>query len=146
MSDDNASNAIKIAVGLVVTLLLISFIVVAVTSALKIGNNAMSQVSTTASNMTEQKYTQYDGDLVTGDQVIGIVKSFAQDHISIIVDGSGTYNWSEGDLQSPASDKIASAQIKGDSHYISPTAYYTGEIIRDEATDAIIALKFTRMS
>ena len=144
--ENHTSDAIKIVVGIIVGLAIISFVVVAVTQALKLGNKGLTRTTNLSTTIDEQQYTQYDGEVVLGDQVIGIIKAFANDTVAIIVDngnGEVVYNW-KADLSGKSDASIANAETKGNSAYINPSTKFVGSIVRSDTTDAITAIKFTK--
>ncbi len=89
MGNDNASGALKFAVGLVVTMILIGIIVVAFTFGRTHANNAISSTSKDISSIEESRYTMYDGVTVTGAEVLNLIKKFEADNIAVSVTTAG---------------------------------------------------------
>jgi hypothetical protein len=146
---EHSSNALNIVVGIIIGVTIITFVIGAVAIALKIGNNGVSETTNMATTMNEQKYTQYDGMTITGDQVVGVIKTFANDHICIVVNngkGEQEDNWTSSDLTKAVDDnsgKLAEAQTKGKEKYIVPSTMYIGKIEKDSSTGEIIKIIFT---
>lgn len=89
--------------------------------------------------MDESQYTDYDGAVVSGTQVVSFIKVHAQDQICVIVNnGHSTTNYvySSTDLTDKTGvGNVAQAQNKANlsTVYINPNSKYLGSIIRDAA-------------
>lgn len=144
--EQHGSNALNIVVSIIIGLSIITFVIGAVAIALKVGNKGLSKTTEISSNLDESSYTQYDGEIVTGDQVVGIIKTLANDTICVAVsNGNSTTNYIYNpDLQSKATAKIADAQMTSKlATYINPTSKFLGAVVRDTNTQAITQLTFT---
>lgn len=148
----NTDSMIRTIGGVVIALLFIGglFTVWGFTSGFfdKAGNK-MSQVSTT---MDESQYTEYDGAIVSGTQVVSFIKAHANDEICVTVNNghsTTTYIYSSTDLTSKSGvGAVAAAQNKANlsTVYINPNSKYLGEVVRDsvDATNGtIVGLNFT---
>jgi hypothetical protein len=106
----------------------------------------MSQTSTIA-QMGEAEYTQYDAAVVTGAEVINVIKLHQDDKIFVKVHNgvADKYYIYTADLSAKSGEDLANARDKGKSqYYINPNSQYTGKIHRDAATDAIIGIEFVK--
>ena len=94
----------------------------------------------------------YDGNVVSGSEVLNAINKFKSDDIAIQVktkaeNESYYYNYSIGEsngskvLKTTGTATIQSARTKGRSNYINPLGRFTGSIIRD-ANDSVIGVKF----
>ena len=108
----------------------------------KVGTK-MSSMSTT---MDESQYTEYDGAIVSGTQVISFIKAHSNDEICVTVNnGHSTTNYiySSTDLTDKTGvGNIAQAQNKANlsTVYINPNSKYLGAVVRDsvDATNGTI--------
>lgn len=167
MGNDNASSALKFAIGLVVTMIFIAIVIVAFTFGRNHANNAISNMSKDTSQLEESRYTQYDGVSVTGAEVLNIIEKFESDNIAISVKTVATTSagksslgpTSTGDkfyikssLTSP--DKLSTtdedalvrdAKDISNAAYINPSAEFYGIVNRDANTGAIQGISFFRI-
>ena len=149
MTDKTIGEVIWIVVGLAVVLIAAGWGVLQVRSNTNSANNVAAEMEQMNESLLETEFTKYDASEVTGSQVINAIKQYEQEKedICIIVNNgrSETEYVKTQDLSSEASAKIKDAKKKSDlSHYISPSAIFLGEVIRDVDTDTIIAIKFTK--
>ncbi len=166
MGNDNASGALKFAVGLVVTMILIGIIIVAFSFARSHANNAISSTSKDVSQIEESRYTMYDGATVTGAEVLNLITKFKDDNIAINVKtaavaksslpataaADGTFYIKDGydasakqsvaDLNSKLRD--AKDPSKGTT-YINPSSDYYGLVMYSADSGAIQGIYFVRV-
>lgn len=111
-------------------------------------NDATEVLTGEADSAIESTYTDYDGDTVTGTEVLSAISKFKNDTIFVAVDnGSGTltYYWRDADLNANETT-LSDAKSKSDlSKYITPSANFLGEVIRDDGTNAIKGITFTKV-
>ena len=160
-----APKAIAAIVGIILTVLLISFIFGIWNQQKTSGNKAMAQVEQISANMEEADITQYDGETVTGSQVLSAIKTLEGKEVSIAViqtpgtapttvqsEGGNTYVYNykadsdkiEAISTADRSKDYTDAKSKTTSAYITPSAKYNGSIVRSENTGAILQLIFQR--
>ena len=159
---ETPTKVITTIVGIIITVLIVSFIFNIWNQQKTSGNKAMAQVEQISANMDEADVTQYDGEIVTGSQVLGAIKTLEGKEVSIVVvqgvgSASYTYNYTaSADTITASADTITAksatdrtndykaAKSKTSSQYITPSARYTGSITRSKATGAITTLTFTK--
>ena len=96
--------------------------------------------------MDEAKYTQYDATVVTGSEVVNVIKLHSNDKIYVDVNIGGTqrnYIYSDATFAAPGAN-LALARDKSDPSYINPNSKFTGSIVRDATTSAIVGIVFTK--
>ena len=167
---ETPTKVITTIVGIIITVLIVSFIFNIWNQQKTSGNKAMAQVEQISANMDEADVTQYDGEIVTGSQVLGAIKTLEGKEVSIAViqgaiestaanpttlqsEGGTTfiYNYTASDEAVTAKDSAtrasnyASAKSKTTSAYITPSANYRGSVIRSSTTNAIQQLIFQRI-
>ena len=164
MGNDNASAALKFAVGLVVTMILIGIIVVAFSFGRKASNDSISSMSKDIASVEESRYTMYDGATVTGAEVLNLIQKFENDNICIsvkvsatsradlssITPGSGIYyikSSATGEKYSTTDEAtlIRNAKDTSNTAYINPSAEFYGVVNRDSSTSAIQGISFYRV-
>lgn len=141
------SEGLRTVFSIVLACLVIGFIFIAWSSVKESGNTAIADTNSMVTQMEEAKYTQYDASVITGSEVINVIKQHATDDIYIGVNtGSGMVNYihADGTLAAPGAD-LANAKDKTNAAYISPNAKFTGKVIRSTTgTDAILGIEFTK--
>ena len=167
MGNDNASAALKFAVGLVVTMILIGIIVVAFSYGRKASNDSISSMSKDIASVEESRYTMYDGVTITGAEVLNLIQKFENDNIFInvttsansrsslsslssITPGSGIYyikSSATGEKYSTTDEAtlIRNAKDTSNTAYINPSAEFYGVVNRDSSTSAIQGISFFRV-
>lgn len=160
---NNASEALKLAIGLVITMVLIAIVVVAFSFGRNQANNAISDMSKDTQAMRDSRVTQYDGLETTGAAVLDIINKFESDNIPICVNtsattlaaasamtancGGTTYIMSGTGTGASRQDKttqqqaLRQAKTVGSATYINPSSNFYGYISYD-ANGAIEALNF----
>ncbi len=165
MGNDNASQTLKFAIGLVITMILIAIIVVAFSFGRSHANSAITNMSKDTSQIEESRYTQYDGTVVTGAEVLNIISKFEMDNFCVMVATAGSHGRRPADADSPESgtaypyikdnwtaatnrdaaaeaEAIRFAKDPGRPEYINPSSSYYGIIKRDTETKAIQGILF----
>ena len=166
---ETPTKVITTIVGIIITVLIVSFIFNIWNQQKTSGNKAMAQVEQISANLDEADITQYDGEVVTGSQVLAAIKALEGKEVSIAVcqntsesaPTAGTpitadttskfvYNYTaSADALTPitTADRntaYQAAKSKLTSQYITPSANYTGYVVRSNSTNAILQLVFIR--
>ncbi len=168
MGNDNASSALKFAIGLVITMIFIGIVIVAFTFGRNHANNAISSMSKDTSQLEEGRYTQYDGAIITGAEVLNVIQRFEADDICIAVDtdkkdkatvmgtgvgdASGAHYIKADFTATTKRDKteqeelIRNAKDVTKNEYINPSAEFYGKVKRSDTTGAIQGINFFRIN
>lgn len=87
---DNAQKAIMIGVGLFITIIIISVVLLITNLGTGIANEAAENVRTTTSTMKQQMILAYDGKTVTKNEVVASWNSYGEPYsdVKITVDGT----------------------------------------------------------
>ena len=118
-------------------------------------NKSIEQTARMTAQIQDTEFTQYENGTVTGSEVLAVIERmesadiwvFCQD-VYFIYDGTYSTGDYTGELRTkqPMADlraHIADAKDKSNSTtYISTSALYSGHVVRDEGTDAIVGLAF----
>lgn len=140
------SEGLRTVFGIVLACLVIGFVFMVWSSVKESGNTALTDTNSMVTQMDEAKYTQYEAATVTGSEVINVIKQHVNDDIYVGVNvGNGMvgYIYSDATLSAAGAD-LTLARDKTSGTYISPNAKFTGEVIRDTTTDAILGIEFTK--
>lgn len=135
-------EAIGIAIGVVLLALVAVFAFHSTNSGIENGNRAIAKTEKISAALDESEYTQYDNVLVTGSQVLQVIKSNTEKGVTISV------KMKTGDAvdyvygASDASDKIKNATTRGNAAYIAPSGQFYGSITRSDSTNEITKLTF----
>lgn len=132
--------------GLIITLLIIGVAFGLVWLAISGIQKQQTKITALSVNAEESTFTQYDGAKIHGDEVLGAIKSLEGNAICVEVNNGKTTTQYlfKPDLTTEAAGKIANATDRSNSAYITPKAWYVGEIVRDSSTDVITTIKFTK--
>jgi hypothetical protein len=174
MGNDNASAALKFAVGLVVTMILVGIIIVAFSFARSHANSAISSTSKDISQIEESRYTMYDGATITGAEVLNLIKKFENENVCVAVDTTlatsavTTVDTSITNSGTPTAGTATTAYIQegfggkkhkqedeasyvrlakdtGSASYINPSSEYYGLVAYSSTSGAIQGLYFKRI-
>lgn len=140
------SEGLRTVFAIVLACLVIGFVFIVWNSVKESGNTALTDTNSMVTQMDEAKYTQYDGAIITGSEVINVIKQHSNDDIYVGVDvGAGLVNYvhSDATLSAPGAD-VSLTRQKTSPTYISPNAKFTGKIVRETTTDAILGVEFTK--
>lgn len=149
---DSISKAIQVVGGIVLTLLLVSLIFSAYSTQQDNANQAITKTNEMNVTLLESDYTQYDGATISGSEVVNVIKRFKDQDIYVGVcvtatSGVGTsfdYYNHDATLGTNNIKDLASAKVKSNANYITPSAQFLGEVKRDDTTGAIVGITFTR--
>lgn len=140
------SEGLRVVFAIVLACLVIGFVFMVWSSVKESGNTALTDTNNMVTQMDESKYTQYDGAIVTGSEVINVIKQHSMDDIYVSVDNGGgavNYIFADRTLTGDGAD-LALARDKTSTSYISPNSKFLGEVDRDDVTNAILGIIFTR--
>jgi len=140
------SEGLRTVFAIVLACLVIGFVFMVWSSVKESGNTALTDTNSMVTQMDEAKYTQYDASIITGSEVINVIKQHSTDDIYIGVDvGAGMVGYVHSDATlASAGANLATARDKTSATYISPNAKFTGSVVRDGTTNAILGLEFKR--
>lgn len=143
MRDESVGKGIQLLGTIIGGILLVGAIIALVTFVITKVNSAKEQMGNEADSALEYQYLQYDGDVVTGSDVLTAITKFKNDTIYICVDNglSTTYYNLDASLQ-PA-NKVSFAKNKTDlNHYINPSTKFEGLVNYDNGV--IVGITFTK--
>ena len=162
---DSGSDAIKIWVTIILALFIAGMLFSVVMIGSKGVNSSTSKIAETATTLSEGEFTSYNGAVVNGDQVLGIISQFANKQCGIYVQTkkNGTAGTSYiGNLSSvnltngtatldatlqtskEVSDKLKDAQDRTNNNFLGSSAKFTGTILRDPDTNVIVGIAFVQ--
>lgn len=161
--EENTSRPLIIAGGLILAMLIIALAFTIYNSSKDTANDAMSQITNLSASMAESQYTQWEGQTVTGSQVVSIIKQFQNDTSGIMVDNNGssatggvtnyglTLTMDSGSVVKGTLSNTASSATVADATnktnagtYITPSAQFFCTVVRDPNTEAIVGLYFMK--
>ncbi len=140
------SEGLRTVFAVVLSCLVIGFTFMMWSSVKEAGNSALTDSNSTIAQMDEAKYTQYDAAVVTGSEVVNVIKLYQNDQIYVGVDtGSGMVNYiySDASLSAAGSD-VSATKDKTSAQYVNPNSKFVGKVIRATNTDAIVGIEFTK--
>lgn len=142
-STEAPSEALRLVAGIVGTLVVIGVIFAFIYLAKSKADTAANDMIRQSDALLDSKYTDYDGKLCTGSEVLSCIQKFKSDQIYICVDGN-YYNRGADLSEDGATAKLADAQNKLDlSKYINPSSNYTGLVMYDASNSIIMGIEFT---
>lgn len=138
--EESGNSALRIAGGVIITVLVITLAFGIYTLAKGTSTSAKQQINRLSGQMSESIYTQYEGVEVSGSEVINIIKQFDKDDVVVeVVIGSAT-----ADYGGTSTGTISDATNRSSANYINPNSMFLGSIVRSADTDAIQKLVFTK--
>lgn len=169
---DNAQKAIMIGVGLFITIIIISSVLLITNIGTNLINNAQNQLSNISATLQQNLTQTYDGRTMTGNDVIAAVQTYQNSNdvsIRIVVSGSkqfetGKYTVKLTDTESTTysalkaggvqcepvdgttyteSRKDALANIKSMGG-VSETQSYNAFVMKDKDSDTVLGILFVR--
>lgn len=140
------SEGLRTVFAVVLSCLVIGFVFMQWSTVKESGNAALTDSNSTITQMDEAKYTQYDAAVITGSEVVNVIKLHSNDQLCITVkNGSNEAHYIYADVNfSGAGDNLALARDKTSVNYINPNSKYTGQVVRNATTDAIVGIVFTK--
>lgn len=154
---DNAQKAIMIGVGLFITIIIISAVMLITSAGQDMVDNSMTKLSDISNQLSSSEWSSLDGKYMNGSQVISYVKKYynSNDFLCYYVSTSSVLNRasrlagdnvtignytsvtktsnSDGDIQ-----KIGNITEPSETkYYISATANYQAQIIKTQSGDNI---------
>lgn len=157
---DNAQKAIMIGVGLFVTILIIAAVMLIVTPAINLINNASKRLGNLEATLVNQLTQTYDDTTVTGTQVIAAVSQYCTDEDMIIevqavkdgtileygkIRGNGTVTVTQGlsyDSSHPQTKVSALTDSSNKDSFVQTNARFDAHLIKNG--DAVVGLLFQR--
>lgn len=114
-------------------------------------NKAGQKLDAQNTMLDESAYTDYDGAIISGTELVSFIKTHANDQICITVNNGHTttsYVYDSTDLSTKSTNSIVEAQNKANisTVYINPNSKYQGKIVRDDADSVngtIVGVEFT---
>ncbi len=148
------SSAILAIVGIVMACAFGAFMFNTVQSQKTAGNQAMSKVEQMNAQLDEADITQYDGQVVTGSQVVSAMTMLKDRGIVLTVHNGkneATYYINpDADASAQKTDQdnwskaMKNVKTRSSKYYITPSAQFQGSVVRD-ASGAIIQLTFSKV-
>lgn len=144
--EENTSRPLIIAAGIILAMLIIGLAFTIYTVSKDVADEGVNQIANLATTLNESEFTQWEGDTITGSQVVSIIKQFSNEVCCISVNnGSGVTEYIyKSDLSAPASNVTVATDKTAPATYITPSAQFYCTVIRDANTDAIIGLSFVK--
>ena len=126
---DNAQKAIMIGVGLFITIIIISAVMLITSAGQDLMNNSMDELNNISDSLSRQLYADYAGGTFTGSQVIAAVKKYTGQIDKVTVNGTSY-------------DQTNLGQINKD---VISTAKYTSKVELDGNSQKVVSLEFKRI-
>jgi type II secretory pathway pseudopilin PulG len=153
MNGEETNGMLRIVIGIIALVVVAGVVFFALRMGKQSVGNAIEDANSVNTAMSEAKYTDYDGAVVQGSEVIACINNWSNNYVCVDVDGkqfiqTGSGSGSGFDLSGTASTaKAVSSREAADGSakiYISPSAKYTGEVFRTtDGTNEISCVKFT---
>ena len=136
--------ALEIIGGMILIVLLLLFGFRTTQSNMDRGNEAIAKAEQVIGNLEESEYTQYDGAVITGTQVLQLIREnqMKNNGISVIVKTGTETTYKSGEAEDTFKANIKNAKDRSNGAYILPSASFIGSIVRDSNTKAILEVHF----
>lgn len=123
---ENSLKMLTMAAGIFITCMVIGFSLLVLREGKEFGNSFIQRLQEEERNYVEMKWTKYDGNLVSGAEVINVIRQF-QDEMEINVN-----NLIENSVYSPNNPFKLMDNNSENGRYIEPFDEYEGSIMRNE--------------
>lgn len=151
--EEGGNRTILIIAGIAIVLLVITFGYGIVKFAISKGNTLTNKISENIDSVLESNLTQYDGEQISGSNVLNVIKNLESGSDDVYVkvitlaNSGGTFYVcdSSNNRIDTAQERtlLKNARTKTNNNYITPSAYFEGEVIRN-ANNAIVGIVFTQ--
>lgn len=151
--ENEANPVLKLIASIVIVLVIIAAIFGIVMFAISKANTLTDSVSEEVDKMMETEYTQYDGETISGANLVNLIKRTYSDTDPIYIlvktkaNTTGVYYVCDSSATRLADTTertlVANSKKKSDNNYIAPTGKFYGEVQRN-ANGAIIGIIFTQ--
>lgn len=131
--------------GLVIAVLIVSFAFIIYNNQKETSNAVINQGNRMNIQLQESEWTQYDGTVITGAEVVNVIKRMQNSNTYVQV-GEKKYCADDG-LKNVSdetfSEDLRAAKSKTSDAYINPSTMYEGKVDRDD-TKGIKGIIFTK--
>lgn len=143
MRDDTVGKGINL-VGVVIgALAFVGFLIAFVYFVIAKGKAVQSDLDKQTNDAMNYKYEQYEGEVVSGSEVLTAITQFKSDTIYILVDNGLSKNYYNLDDNFAKANGVAFGKDKSDlTNYINPSSKFIGEVNYDN--DVIVGITFTK--
>lgn len=145
MGESNQNEIIKIVAGLVITFLIISIAFVIYRAGKASSDRALEGLDEMTTTLNETKYTDYNGQTITGNQVQALLNSWSNDEVAVEVktkSGSDVwYNYTDDSLSSKSTADVTEASKKTSTNYVNPSGKFLCTVNRN-ANNVITSIVF----
>lgn len=142
---DNAQKAIMIGVGLFITIIIISAVLLVVNLGTGLMNDATSELGSISGVLRGQILDNYDGKTKTGSEILAAVRQYSNsDTVSIIIDNAGTkYYVGAGYLTLPGTPEYKIGGIQnGSVSKDAPSGHTSGKATYSSLAGSIPSQKY----
>lgn len=152
---ENSLKAIIIGAGVVITMIVVSIGFILMRSGQNTALTYINKLDRISSELAESEFTMYDGNEISGSEVVNAIKKFKDEHIGIMVktkkNPGGTWYINEVSISSNKAEirdsgnvgKISDLTDETSNKYVNHKGVFMGEIIRDE-NGTIVGIIFTQ--
>lgn len=151
--ENEGNPVLKFIAGIVLVLVIIGCIAGIVIFAVSKANTLTDDVNEQMDKIMETKYTQYDGEVISGSNLLNVIKTSYSDtepifiQVKTLSNTSGVYYVCDSTAtpldEATERNLIKAAKTKSDNNYIAPTGKFYGEVQRNK-NGGIIGIVFTQ--
>ncbi len=145
---ENSLKGLMLAAGIIITCVVISLGFVIAREAKDTASGGVNQLNMLNNEFVEGDKTLYDGVVVSGSEVLNVIKKYQGQSIGILVKTNkiSTYygvafNEATGELTGQAGKTYTDALDPVNDHYINPYGSFKGKVVRD-ANSVIVGIVF----
>ena len=143
MKNDDTIGMLRILVAVLIFLLVAGVVFVVYRTGKAGVSTQVANVEKMNTTMAESRYTDYEGEIITGSEVLTILRNYKNDEIRLEVDGT-SFNYTDNSLTTASTNDASKAARRDSGYYISSSAKYEVTIERaDDGTNEIRAMVFT---
>ncbi len=150
---ENATKAILLGAGIVITLVLVSLGFLLLNGATGTVDTQLSDMESQKLQALEQKFTKYDGKTVNGSEVLNALQEFKDDEICIRIDTSSPatpptdylvkLDTDNSISSSGSTGSLSDVKDKSNDFYVNPSGKFEAEVLRDN-NNTITGIEFVQ--
>ncbi len=145
---ENSLKGLLLAAGTIITCVVISLGFYISREAKDTASGGANQINKLNSEFAQSDKIVYDGAVVSGSEVINVIKKFSNEKIAIYVKTNKASTFygvnvdiNTGEIKGDSTATVADAMNEKSNEYINPYGNFTGAIIKD-ANDVITGIVF----
>lgn len=134
---ENAQKAIMVGVGLFITIIIISAVMLISSAGQDLINQSMDELNNLSDSFSRQLYSDFAGSTLSGSEVIAAVKKYAGSDVTVTVVDANITSLKSGKTYTASNSGAISSDVVSTGKYLS-------SVTLDKDNKYVTAITFTR--